>query len=406
MAKEEIIAESSKEVVQSYLLTTAGRDWGVYAEKFLLRLVEIAQGDIQGMDFKRGKDMKPHSPTLNYPNLTKNAIGDAIVSIPIKDLLPDDGYTNYEYIRETIEQLQTKIMRWEAPKTDAKGNIIYNEQGVPVRKWKSVQLIGDAEGENDVNSCITVRINTNIWNAMVDFTKGFRAFDLNIALRLQSKYALRLYQLLSRQETPLTYTIEELKKQWGLEDNYPRPDDFIKRTIIPAKEELDAISPYTFDFKPLKSNAPGRGNKPITAITFFPKHQIQYESTRAIKGFDETQMLKEPVRRILKEKYGFEWYELQTTFDLLYTAQKTMTGVDADHPDLLTFLVNLSHNVAKAEDKKKYIIGSIKRHLKEKYNVVMKSKKDIATEDKARKMADKKANSAEITPKLIGDIFK
>ena len=43
MAKEEKIIETSKQVVQSYLLTTAGRDWGVYAEKFLLRLIEIAQ---------------------------------------------------------------------------------------------------------------------------------------------------------------------------------------------------------------------------------------------------------------------------------------------------------------------------------------------------------------------------
>lgn len=406
MAKEEIIAESSKEVVQSYLLTTAGRDWGVYAEKFLLRLVELAQGDIEGMNFKRGTDMKPHSPSLNYPNLTKNALGDAIVSIPVKDLLPDDGYTNYDYIYEAIEQLQTKVLRWEEPKLDKAGNIVYNANGQPVRRWTSVQLVGKASGEDDDSGVITVRIDTDIWRAMVDFTKGFRAFDLNIALKLQSKYALRLYQLMSRQEEPLTYTIEDLKKQWGLEDKYDRADNFIKRTIIPAKEELDAISPYTFDFKPVKSNAPGRGNKPVTAITFFPKHQIQYETARGTKGFDETQMLKEPVRRILKEKYGFEWYELQTTFDLLYTAQKTMTGADEDHPDLLTFLINLSHNAAKAEDKKKYIIGSIKRHLKEKYNVVMKSKKEIAAEEKIRKMAEKQANNVENEPKLLGDIFK
>lgn len=301
MTKEEIIAESSKEVVQSYLLTTAGRDWGVYAEKFLLRLVELAQGDIEGMNFKRGTDMKPHSPSLNYPNLTKNALGDAIVSIPVKDLLPDDGYTNYDYIYEAIEQLQTKVLRWEEPKLDKAGNIVYNANGQPVRRWTSVQLVGKASGEDDDSGVITVRIDTDIWRAMVDFTKGFRAFDLNIALKLQSKYALRLYQLMSRQEEPLTYTIEDLKKQWGLEDKYDRADNFIKRTIIPAKEELDAISPYTFDFKPVKSNAPGRGNKPVTAITFFPKHQIQYETARGTKGFDETQMLKEPVRRILKE---------------------------------------------------------------------------------------------------------
>ena len=124
MAKEEKIIETSKQVVQSYLLTTAGRDWGVYAEKFLLRLIEIAQCDIQGMDFRKGTDMKPHNPSLNYPLMTRNEVGDAIITIPIKSLLPDEGYTNYEYIREAIEQLQTKVLRWEETKTDKNGNII------------------------------------------------------------------------------------------------------------------------------------------------------------------------------------------------------------------------------------------------------------------------------------------
>ena len=139
MAKEEKIIETSKQVVQSYLLTTAGRDWGVYAEKFLLRLIEIAQCDIQGMDFRKGTDMKPHNPSLNYPLMTRNEVGDAIITIPIKSLLPDEGYTNYEYIREAIEQLQTKVLRWEETKTDKNGNIVYNAQGNPVRKWTSVQ---------------------------------------------------------------------------------------------------------------------------------------------------------------------------------------------------------------------------------------------------------------------------
>ena len=407
MAKEEKIIETSKQVVQSYLLTTAGRDWGVYAEKFLLRLIEIAQCDIQGMDFRKGTDMKPHNPSLNYPLMTRNEVGDAIITIPIKSLLPDEGYTNYEYIREAIEQLQTKVLRWEETKTDKNGNIVYNAQGNPVRKWTSVQLVGKATGEDDESGYITVRIDTDIWKAMVDFTKGFRAFDLNIAMKLQSKYALRLYQLLSRQDHPLTYTIEDLKKQWGLEDKYPRPDDFIKRTIIPAKEELDAVSPYTFDYVPVKSNAPGKGKKPVTSIIFYPKHQLQFDNPRGLKGFDETQVIKEPIRRILREKYGFQWYELETTFDILYAAQRTITGADEEHPELLTFIVELYRNAVKSNDKKKYLIGSLKKHLQEKYNYTIKSKKELAAEEKLRKMAENKAKKeAANEPKLLGDIFK
>lgn len=407
MAKEEKILETSKEVVQSYLLTIAGRDWGIYAEKFLLCLIEIAQCDIQGMDFKNKTDMKPHNPSLNYPLLTRNEVGDAIITIPIKSLLPDNEYTNYEYIREAIKQLQTKVLRWEETKTDKNGNIIYNAQGNPVRKWTSVQLIGKAMGEDDESGYIIVRIDSDIWKAMMDFTKGFRAFDLNIAMKLQSKYALRLYQLMSRQEHPLTYTIEELKKQWGLEDKYPRPDDFIKRTIIPAKEELDAVSPYTFNYIPVKSNEPGKGKKPVKAITFFPIHQIQYDKPRSFKGFDETMVIKEPIKRILHEKYGFQWYELSSTFDILYAAQRTMTGADEEHPNLLSFLVNLSRNAGKAKNKKGYVIKAIKMHLKEKYNYTFKSKKELAAEEKIRKMAESKAKKeAANEPKLLGDIFK
>lgn len=408
MAKEETIAETPKEVVQSYLLTVAGRDWGIYAEKFLLKIVEAAQGDIQGMDFKKGSDMTPHSPTLDYPGITKNSDGDVFFTIPVKDLLPSEDYKNYDYVRAAVEQLQTKILRWEAPKLDSKGKIVYNEQGMPVRKWKSVQLVGEAEGETDLNSCITVRINTDIWAAMVDFTKGFRAFDLKIAMRLQSKYSLRLYQLMSRQEQPLTYMIDDLKTQWGLEGKYSRIDDFIKRTIEPAKEELDAISPYTFDYKVIKSNAPGRGQKPVEAITFYPKHQVQFENPRSFKGFDETMMLKEPVKRLLKEKFGFTWVELQTTFEILYKAQNTMTGADEDHPALAVFLDSISRQALKKVEKpQKYVIGAIKKHLKEKYNIVFKSKKELAAEERARKIAEKNTTrKASDEPKLLGEIFK
>lgn len=407
MEKEEKIIETSKEIVQSYLLTTAGRDWGVYAEKFLLKLIEIAQADIKGMQFKGGKDLKPHTPSLSYPNLVLNESGDAIVSIPVRDISPE-GYTNYEYIQTAIEQLQTKVLRWEAPKKDRNGNIVYNDAGYPIRKWTSVQLVGKATGEDDINGVIQVRIDAEIWTAMLDFSKGFRTIDMSVARQLKGKYSLRIYQLMSRQQYPITFSIEELKKQWGLTDKYARPDELIKRCILPAKEELDRISPYSFDFKELKSDAPGRGKKPTVAIQFIPKHQIQYEHPTDMLGFDTSQMLKPEVRQYLRNKFGFEFFEINATIDLLYAAQKAMSGADEDHPTLIQFLVNISPLADQADDRKKYVIGAVKRHLKERYNIIYKSKKQMAKEEQALRQANKSrkvANSLDGNMHILGEMF-
>ena len=158
---------------------------------------------------------------------------------------------------------------------------------------------------------------------------------------------------------------------------------------------------------PVKSNAPGKGKKPVTSIIFYPKHQLQFDNPRGLKGFDETQVIKEPIRRLLREQYGFQWYELDTTFDILYAAQRTMTGADAEHPELLTFIVDLYRYAVKSDDKKKYLIGAIKKHLKEKYNYTFKSKKELAAEEKLRKMAENKAKKeAADESQWLGDIFK
>ena len=60
---------------------------------------------------------------------------------------------------------------------------------------------------------------------------------------------MRLYKLVSKQTDPITYSIDYLRKEWGLEDKYKKVDDFISSTIGKAKEELDRVSPYSFDYQ-------------------------------------------------------------------------------------------------------------------------------------------------------------
>lgn len=361
---DETSAASSKEVIQSYMLTTAGRNWSLYAEKFLLKLVEIAQCDIEGLDFRKRSDLKPLTPSLNYPNLEINAIGDAIVSIPVKDLLPSGNYNNYEYIRKAVMQLQKEVLSWTAPRVDSKGNIVTNEQGIPERKWTSVQLIEKAYGNMDGSGNITVRIDTEIWKAMVDFSKGFRAFDLTTAMKLQNKYSLRLYQLLSRQSEPISFTLEELKKMWQIEKQYKKGSEIIRRIIEPAKAELDSSSPWTFDYVPIKTA--GRGRPAITGITFIPTHQPWFENSKNVTSglvrqhrgaFNNFGLTKEQMM-FLKTKFRFTDKEIENNSMLFSTVCKSVSNVDV----LLDSIAERASRI-RPNNTQGYLINALKKSL-------------------------------------------
>jgi len=89
-------------------------------------------------------------------------------------------------------------------------------------------------------------------------------------MQFESVYAMRFYELMSNQKTPLTYSIEDLKGMFQISDKYRKINDFIKRVIDPAKNELDRCSPYTFDYK---MNKTGRS---FTSVTLYPKFQPQF----------------------------------------------------------------------------------------------------------------------------------
>lgn len=353
------VVETPRMVVQSYILTTARRDWGLYGEKLLLKLVEMAQSEVEGMSFKGGKDLCKHDPKLDFVRI--NESGDAIVSIPIKSLLPQDiNYTNYEFVRDSVQKMQRQIIEWQD------GN-----------DWVSCQIIGKAKGSlvPDASGLITIKVDTDIWKAMVDFTKGFRAFDLSIALKLKSKYSLRLYQLMSRQKTPLTRTVADLKLEWGISDKYARTDDFIKNTIGPAKEELDKISPYSFTYTCNKASTAGKGQKPVESITFMPVYQVKFEKAGSA-NFDRTMMIDSNVKAYLRNKFSFMPFELSHVYEILHMAGKTMTGADKEHPTLIDFLSKIAPKaLAKGKGAKGYVINSIKYHLEERYNITFEKSK-------------------------------
>ena len=211
----------SKEVVESYIFSTVRHDFGVYSERLLLRLVELAQCEIRGLDFKGGSSIG---------KVEIGEWGDAEVVIPVKDILSGEEDKNYTKAKTAVRNLMGKFLEYE------------DEQ-----KYKATAILNDVDVDK-VAGKMVIRVNRNIWRAMLDFTKGFRKYELETVVKLHGKYSLRIYKLVSKQSVPITYSIAELRQMWGLTDKYKKVDDFVKNTIVAAKEELDRVSPYSFDY--------------------------------------------------------------------------------------------------------------------------------------------------------------
>ena len=368
---EVIINPPSDELIQSFVLTISNRNWSVTGERILSFLVAIAQADIKDIDFSDSSNFRQHQPSFNYPFIEQNPSGDMTVNIPIKFLIPENS-KNYAAIREAVEFLQKKIIRFDGFKTLEDGTLALNENGNPIKVWTSVQFLGEATITEYPYSVLTIAVNRSIWNMILDFRLGFTAYSPNVLKRLSSRYAIRFYTLMARQRNSIIYSLSQLKKMFGINEKYPKPSQFIERVLIPAKTELDSISPYSFEFEPVyASTSEGKGRKPITKIKFTPVHILKNESLvrqAPSKTMAASCLLPKRLIKLLQDKYEFSGDDLANFADILELAQKMMGD-----KELFIFVSKLTIYFKKTIDRKKYLYGAIKNHLRETDDIVYKS---------------------------------
>ena len=333
----------SKEVVESYIFSTVRHDFGIYSERLLLRLVELAQREIRGLDFKGG---------TSIGKVEIGEWGDAEVIIPVKDILSGEDDKNYSKAKTAVRNLMGRFLEYE------------DEQ-----KYRATQILNEVDVDK-VAGKMVIRVNRNIWKAMLDFSKGFRKYELETAVKLRGKYSLRIYKLVSKQSEPITYSISDLRQMWGLTEKYKKVDDFVKNTIVAAKEELDRVSPYSFDYilnaaKSAEVNKGRKGRPAITSVTFFPVKRMANETTDAVrKRVDPSLLLDRELYMMLKNKFYFDAQGIKANITLFDTAQK-------ECDDILDFLDGIAPAALRAANIQGYVINSIRKHLKEKFGIVI-----------------------------------
>jgi plasmid replication initiation protein len=126
---------------------------------------------------------------------------------------------------------------------------------------------------------IEVRVDPNVVPLYSDLKKNFTTIQLNAALSLNSKYAKRLYEVISSVKNfpnpCITITVDELKKRLGVSlykdevlqsDTYPNFADFDRRVLIPSQQEMDKTDVrFTYDLIYDKKSVT-RGRKKVHSI--------------------------------------------------------------------------------------------------------------------------------------------
>ena len=319
----------NKDLIQSYIMTTAKYDFNVYEKRIIYRLVEMAQGEVQGVKFAN-----------NCQKIEHDLFSCVNITMPIACLLNGEEDKNYARVKEALQSLQRKIFEYEDDEI-----------------WQSISIIA-LPYIRKRSSVLSFQVHPRVWDCILDFSKGYRKYELKAAMSFKSQFSMRFYELLSNQKSPLTYSVIQLKEMFCVADKYERINDFIRYVVEAAKKELDEVSPYTFEYTPVKS-----GRK-ITAIKFYPVYQPEHRDSDLEKHDLQKQIslswsLSSEVRNYLKNSIGYSDKEIKNNLDLFISAQNIL-------PDLMGELALLKGKARDNNNPKGYIINSIKVKLNDK----------------------------------------
>lgn len=334
---------NSKEVLQSYIITTAKYDFSIYEKRILYRQIEIEQELLNGQKIRPGVRIET--------NLWK----DKRYTIPVNWLLPNgEQDKNHYQVKKAFNSLMKKIINYEDEDRIVGFPLIMNFEV-------------DKKGET-----VTWQAYSMVVDAIVNFAKGFRKYELKTAIEFSSVYSMRFYELLSGQERPITFTIDNLKAMFMLDDKYRSANMFIKKVIDVAKKELDEKSPYSFDYKINKQG------KKFHSITFYPVHQPQHMDENIERQKLNNQLslgwdLSRETIQYLREVFLFDTKEINQHRELLKQAEKDL--------DILVVLAKAKRYAETAKNPKGYIISCIKKAIKDldkKENVEIKNTPEIS----------------------------
>ena len=308
------------DIVQSFLFSIGRCPLSLYEQRIMCVIVKHASM------YSKSKLMKSQLHKLDIHNF------DLSVSLSIRDVLGDDD-KHYERVLASCRSLMSRQFIVCDPQSGSwfATPIIYN--------------VMHSAGSGVINFWVSAKLMA----AIVDFSKGYRQYSLEIALSLPSPYAVRFYVLMAKSNSPLIYSIDELKAMFGMENKYSQTADFLKKVIVPAQKVLDDAAVSSFHFERIKT-----GTK-VTALKFYPvRRDVKSENQMAAK-ISTSIYLDKDIQLYLMRVAGFSLKEL--------SAHKVLLAEFAKINEAMAILADICNRAAKRGRTKGWIISAIRSEL-------------------------------------------
>lgn len=339
------LMKPNKDVYTSYLFTMAKYDFSIYEKRIVYRLIDLAQKEIEGLLIKD-----------NLRKVHKSGPAREI-TMPIADILKDERDENYTMAKKAFKSLATKGLEYE-------------DENI----WVFINIIAAPKFDKKSGTA-RFSVFDEIWQCLLNFSKGFRAYELNTIMAFKSVYAMRMYELMSGQKTPLTFTydsFESLCDRFKLPKSMRMHHKFEEKVLDIAKRELDETAPYSFTYKRETIPWRGRTGEKVIGYTFYPveipqnrdKNLEKARLASKVSNIDgRLGMLKPQVSDFLHH-LGFSKEEINANKNktLFVDAQKQL-GADG----LVDALEEIRQSALRSKQNvgKGYFINGLKNFLKE-----------------------------------------
>ena len=333
--------DDSTNVIESLIFTRGQSYSDVYRFRFMVQLVKVAQETIRN-NFEH---------VLNGERLAAGDFKYAELVFPLRSLLFSGTDKNYKKAKESLVRYSNWVLTEEV-----------ND------KFRVTPVLSFSELDSG-NGTLRVEIRKNVWEKLLDFSKGYSEYNPEIILKIASPFGRQMYKGLRNQKGIISYSMDNLKKSFGYSGKYvDRDTDFIRKVVEKARKELDSVADYSFTYEVVYGHDDGVsvGRKKVVQVNFTSVRRLGNESLdSARKMVHPAQVVSGEVFRILTEKLYFTYAEVKANIKLFDTAVSYLSPFA-----FAEWLERITPAACRARvSTQGYVINSLREFLRKKYGL-------------------------------------
>lgn len=307
----------------------------------------MAQCEIKGLKLKDHKCQVVPNKLLQLKEVT----------MPLKAIFPDTktvGGRDLDDAKAAFRSLSKKGIEYETKDF-----------------WQYTEIISKPKIYKHAGEWYTqFNVYDEIWYCLLDFSKGYRKFEMMTAMSFNSVFSMQLYELVSGQDRPYDLMKDTVIKMFKLSKVMSSAQHIEGKVLDMAKKDLDAKAPYSFTYERIEVKSRGRGGKKTIGWRLFP-YFIHKNRNHALEMKDIAAQLPaggrfggclDPnVYDTLLNEFHWEKSSINANKQTLLKAQETIPNFKGN----LRTLCKRSQNKAKSIG---WVIGTLKNMIEEYEN--------------------------------------